>query len=278
MSIKIAIPSYKRPNDVTTISWIPLEYHENIYLFVRAEEYAAYAAKYSTVNIVQLSNVNNIGETRQRIVEHLANEKLWMIDDDVFLHRSFVDKSKWRGYHTIRAHKKIPVGNADFYDAIEFIEDQMRLGFVHGSYLPAIFPRNTLNYPTRINTWSFSNTFLDLTRIPTDLLVYEKMDQLEDMYQWLTLCKAGFDSVTMINFLTSSSKSNSPGGCSSYRNVTNFNNACNKILKDFPEYTFRRSSPHSLNFKDEETRISIQAKINRYPDKDTVESRKTLTY
>ena len=92
MSIKIIIPSYKRCGKITTLDSIPISYKDNTFLFVRKEEYDLYYNEYKErCNIIPLENVNNICETRKRIVEYFDGQKIWMLDDDLVIYEGFVN-------------------------------------------------------------------------------------------------------------------------------------------------------------------------------------------
>ena len=89
----ICIPSYKRWDRKanTTLSKIiencDAEIRKNTYVFVRAEQAAAYMESFKTVNIVVLPPVNGLAGTRQYIVDYvtetLGKPYFVDLDDDI---------------------------------------------------------------------------------------------------------------------------------------------------------------------------------------------------
>jgi hypothetical protein len=157
-NIKIAIPSYQRPNNVITLNNIPLSYKDNTYLFVRPDEYESYKHYETQVKIVQLKNCNNIGDTRQYIAEYFAGEKLWMLDDDIKIFNSYYNEEK----NVIRTDKNT-IDETQFYECLAYIE-QILEHYYHGNLRFRIFPRGKKYWPYKINTYGYTNTFLNLEK------------------------------------------------------------------------------------------------------------------
>lgn len=248
-AIKICIPSYKRIGNVETLNSIPLSYKHNVYLYVRQEEHAGYQAAYgSRCNVVALPPVSNIGETRQAICMAHMGERIWMMDDDLTIKPVyFSDKG------IIRAkQKKFPLTEDDFYDCLDYLDSLMDSGLSHGAVRISLFPRpKDLYYPHRVNSFGFTNTYLDLSRIPANLIKYDAIELMEDVYQYVTLRSNGYDSAYISKYLVKSAPSNAAGGCSEYRTIERWNKAAQKILDEFPEYTTLQKRHYSLGMKDD---------------------------
>ena len=156
--INIAIPSYQRPNNVLTLNNIPLSYKDNTYLFVRPEEYELYKHYETQAKIVQLKNCTNIGDTRQYIAEYFDGKKMWMLDDDIKIFNSFYNQEK----DIIRTDKNT-IDEIQFYECISYIEQILEHHY-HGNLRFRIFPRGKSYWPYKINTYGYTNTFLNLEK------------------------------------------------------------------------------------------------------------------
>lgn len=253
--IKICIPSYKRCGHVLTLNSIPLSYRDNTFLYVRDSEYQEYYAKYHLrCNVIPLENVNNIGETRQKIVEHQLNQKIFMLDDDMQLKTTRVD---FKGI--VRpAAKGTLWADSDFYELIEFVNETMDAGFAHGGLHLTLFPRAAAtHYPYKINLFASGAIFYDLTRIPLGLFKFNEWAVLEDQFMFLTLCNAGFDSAKIHKWLakiyvsTSAPAAFTKGGCFESRTVDVWNNSARRLHSLFPESIMLRESDYDLAFKDD---------------------------
>lgn len=81
----ICIPSYSRPN-ATILHELKKDPKLPVILFIQDEQKELYKDWYAYFKIVRLKNVNNIGETRAKIVDyayHKGYEHVFMFDDDI---------------------------------------------------------------------------------------------------------------------------------------------------------------------------------------------------
>jgi uncharacterized ubiquitin-like protein YukD len=262
--IKLAIPSYKRSKNVITLESIPVSYKKNTFLFVRPEEFNCYKHYDDRCNIIKLSDTClDIGSTRQFIINFFENEKIWMLDDDISIHKSNLSYEKYQRYNTywyvIRSNKENITEN-EFYSCLSLINNYMKT-FYHGHLRLPLFPKGKSFWPARFNTYGFTNTFYDLSKIPKSLINYEKMDLCEDMYVFLNLIDNGFDRIAISEYQVKSSKPNAPGGCSEYRTIENHNRALEKIHQLFPKFTKWSDREYNLNLSGKEAKKALKVVI-----------------
>lgn len=81
----VCIPSYNRPD----AKLLQILQHEDVpvYLFIRKEQYEMYSKYSDKFKIIKLSNVHNIGQTRNAIIRYCIKHKIpkiFMLDDDIY--------------------------------------------------------------------------------------------------------------------------------------------------------------------------------------------------
>ena len=284
MTINICIPSYKRSDNLKTLDWIPLSYKDNVYLYVRENEYDAYHANYGDkCHVIPITNVNNIGETRRALCDHQLtlnkSNRIWQLDDDVTIHDAYF--ATWckpiSGCPVIRPFKNA-VSESLFYALIHQITTAIDNGYAHGAITPNTgFPRKGYNYPTRVNTFAFTNTWLDLSKIPPHLITYPLGNLACDNYIWLALITNGFKSLTISNFIANSSKPGTKGGCTTQRTNTSWKSDVDRVILDFPNNAFYYKPRGTLGFSEtSEGRVALQMKVP-IPDKHIVNERRLTT-
>ena len=225
--IQIIIPSYKRSNKVDALKCIPYDYIPDI--IVREEEYDEYAKNYSDVaNIVPISGVSGIADTRKFITEKYAGQRILMLDDDTVIYASEVQGA-------FRRPTKM-VTRDEFYDCLKFIETAMDAGYVHGHLRYPVFPVNAGRGLFAENSYGFTNTFYNLEVLTADAIGYGTIELMEDTHAYLKLIKAGHPHCAVFKYLVKSGKGQAPGGCSEIRNTDNHNACLEAIAAEFPEH------------------------------------------
>lgn len=266
--VKIAIPSYKRSDDQVTLDFLPKSYKENIFLFIRKEEYNDYSKYENKCNIVTMDNVKDIGETRQFIIEYMNGSKLLMLDDDLHIAETYIDAKD------IIRNNKIPLNESKFYEFIDYLDKEMD-EFYHGNLRIHIFPKNVKSdYPARVNSFCFTNGFFNLEKLKLEDINFKELDLCEDLYVFLSLIKLGYDALSISKYRCEGKKSNAAGGCSEYRTIEKQNRAYEKINELFPESTFffKRKKDNS-NFPGQEKlkgltiRVKSTCHISKYKGK-----------
>ena len=255
--INIVIPSYQRSDKVVTLDSIPLSYKDNVYLYVRPEEYELYKHFENRCNIVQLENCENIGDTRQFIVEHMKNKKIWMLDDDLKIFKAHLNEEV-----NIIRNEKLVVNEQQFYDCLTLIENYMDT-YYHGHLRLPLFPKGKSYWPARVNTWGFTNVFFNLEKLDVKNIDYKHMTLCEDMYVFLSLIDQGYDRVSIAEYQIMGSPPNAKGGCSTYRTIENHNRALEYIHEKFPLHTIWSDRAYNLNLDGTEPLKALKIQVKR---------------
>lgn len=114
----VLIPSYNRPNSriFEKLKSIGLE----VYVFVRKEQYTLYRESLPPeMNLIKLSNVNDIGQTRNAMVRWAKSKRIewaFMLDDDIQKVERLSKKpdgSGWNSTRILQGSKTPPVIDED---------------------------------------------------------------------------------------------------------------------------------------------------------------------
>lgn len=202
--MKIYIPTYKRVNNQTTIKNIPNELKELTYLVVRKEEYQE-LKKYHNRLIVLPDNVNNIGQTRQYIIEYEGNDKILFLDDDLqFFKREKITK------------KLKKCTDKEFIQLYEWFLKTINKGYPMvglSSRQGNNHYQGNYEYLVRIMTVYA----LNIEMLKKLNIRFDEMELMEDFNVALNLIKNGFITVINTEFAFGQKSSNAKGGCSEYR-------------------------------------------------------------
>ena len=238
--INICIPSYKRCGKISIFKSIPQSYSANVFLYVRKEEQEAYTKEYGhACTVVPLEGVSNIGTTRQAIIAHQHPNRILMIDDDVTIHEHFIDHLGW-----LRPQKEL-ISESAFYTLIATIEELMDKGAAHGglrtSIYSANFTKGNSSYrpnqlPYKVNAYTFTNTWYDLSRIPQSLFKFNEWSLYEDLSMWAYLIDNGFDSARLGTYITATVFDGNTGGVWETRTIEAMNNYAIKLKELYPKY------------------------------------------
>ena len=175
--MKIVIPSHNRCNSVITLHSIPKKYLKDTYIVVRNKEQQKLYSHYSC-NILIL-DCNNISTKRDAICRHFENQKIWMVDDDCKLYNTkVVDCIHSSGNHYNKIKLIEPVKEKEFDEFISYTNNLLDK-YPHGMVRPNIFMRGKNYYPYRLNTWAFTNVFLNLKIVDADCLDYNSQSTLK---------------------------------------------------------------------------------------------------
>jgi hypothetical protein len=228
--MKIVIPSHNRPDSQITLNSIPKSYRENTFIVVRkGEQEEKYKHLSNEVNILALE-CNDISTKRDAITKHFAGEKIWMVDDDCTLfNASFIEEKD-----VIKLISE--TSEEDFYEFIEYTSELLDK-YPHGVVRPAVFARGKNYMPYRLNTWAFTNTFLNLKTLNSQDLNYTYSNYAEDVVAFLSVIDSGYDSFCLSKWMIKSQKPGKPGGMTGIRNEKLMTDAAIKINGKFPKHT-----------------------------------------
>lgn len=262
--INICILSYKRAGRVKTFHSLPRSLKDSIFLYVRAEEFDDYKKHYDELcTIKPLYNVNNVGETREAILNDQRGNRILVLDDDIELCIPKVDP-KW-GF----LRKDYIASEAEVYKLLKDIEGWMDKGYAHGQLRGLTQPREArLVYPHQISSYAPSGTiFLDTGKIPKEA-TYLGWPICEDDAFYLQLINLGYNSVNIAT-VCALPRFNAKGGCTTYRTEDFVQMTYDRLAETFPNNVtrFYRRNPH--------TGVSRKTKVIRVSPR-TIERNKVL--
>lgn len=227
--IQFVIPSYNRVGAVTALDMFPTGYVPH--LVVRESQKDDYIAYYGDkAQIIPIpDDVNGIAGTRRLITEMYQGQRIWMLDDDTTIHTTEIRAKDHR-----RILHDVGMTWDEFNKLTQYVEAAMDCGFYHGHARLPIFKIDSKWGHFRENSYGFTNTFYDLSKLSADDIGYGIVDLSEDTYAFLKLINMGYPHLAIFKYLVKSGKGQAPGGVSSMRNAAKQNRALEKIHADFP--------------------------------------------
>ena len=262
--IKIIIPSYKRSNKLVFQQWIPKSFYSNVYIIVREEEEEAYKFLEGMINVVYLSGITGIHDKRHEITKLFANEKIWMVDDDVTIHDTY-NADGWR------RHNDQVISESQFYDLINETSnllDKYPYGVIRTKG-PFRFPFNKPEI--ELNTWNYTNTFLNLSIVNSNILGCDQVEHAEDIWAFCSVHKLKYETFCYNKFFSISpppKKNKENGGMSQIRKGKMMTDSHKKIVENFPEYVKLKTPKKQLDFleKNDDVPLMTSIRINKRKD------------
>ncbi len=256
-SILIVIPSYKRSDKLVFEKWIPKEYLKNVHLVIREEEMAEYSKYSEIVNILPLKGITGIHDKRDAICRHFSGQKIWMVDDDVTIHDTY-DSEGWRKNHVETVNEK------QFYEMIGEM-DTLLEKYPYG----VIRTKGPFRFPydkpeVELNTWNYTNTFLNLKTITADDLGYDQVKHGEDIWAFCSVHSMGLETFCYNKFFSLSpppKKSLDSGGMSFVRKGKLMTESHHKIVSKFPQFVKLKTPKSQLGFLDKDDEIPEMTSI-----------------
>lgn len=273
--MKIIIPTHNRYDRLITLSFIPKSYHHNVFLVVRSgEQEERYSKAFQSrsffeddyennVNILAFDGLTGIHDKRHAIAKHFKGEKIWMVDDDCILKPAEIVTPTYPNkdgkiLDIIKMCKNV-VTESQFYEFIEYASDLLDK-YPHGIVRPGIFPRGEDYWPYRLNTWAFTNAFLNLKTLEPESLNYDFVNHTEDAVAFLSVLEQGYDSFLLSKWMIKSEKPGEPGGMTGVRNSKMMDAANEKIHKRFPAHT-RLQEGYSIDGEEGHRVLKIRPNI-----------------
>lgn len=255
--MKIVIPSYKRSGKLVFDKWIPESFYKNVYVVIREEESKLYSHLENKVNLICLSNIEGIHDKRYEITKIFKNEKIWMVDDDVIVHGTYNDDG-WRRIH------ENPISENEFYSLIEETAELLDR-FPYGVVRTKGPFRFSFTMPEiELNTWNYTNTFLNLKTLDADFLGYNQVYHGEDIWAFCSVHKGGYETFCYnkcFSVSPSPSKKLESGGMSHIRKGKLMSDSHKKIVENFPEYVKLKAPKKQLGFLDKDDEIPMMTSI-----------------
>jgi hypothetical protein len=159
--------------------------------------------------------LRGIGNVRQWIVDNHNVKKygpnILMLDDDLrFFVRRSDDKSKF-----------LPAADSDIMECIKVLENLMVYAdkpYAHAGIL-AREGGNRVKSVLKENTRLLRALAYNVPVLRKVGARFDTMKVMEDFYVALTLIKAGYPNVAVCRWVQDQTRSNAPGGCSTYRDL-----------------------------------------------------------
>tara|TARA_R110000803_G_scaffold197528_1_gene261103 strand:+ start:158 stop:931 length:774 start_codon:yes stop_codon:yes gene_type:complete len=203
--MKIYIPTYKRVDTQVTINNIPDELKSLTYLVARKEERDQLIRHHKQI-IVLPDYVNNIGTTRQYIVDTVKDKTILFLDDDLNFFKREDDTKKLR-----KCNKE------QFIELYKWFIEKIDQGYP----MVGLSSRQGNNHHIQ-NEIQLSRIMtvyaLNIDILKTFNIRFDEMELMEDFNVALRLIRNGFLTISNAQFAHGQGSSNMKGGCSEYRN------------------------------------------------------------
>jgi hypothetical protein len=231
MKMKIVIPSHNRSDSIRSLNMIPDSYAKQVYIVVRSgEQYEKYKKYEDKYNVLAFDNLTGIGDKRDAIVRHFAGEKIWMVDDDCLLRRAWLNEEK----NVITVYKE-PLNEKEFLECMEWCSDLIDK-YPYAVLRPQIFPLGKNHWPYKLNSWAFTNAFLNLKILDADTLRYNLLPYTEDVVAFLSTIDAGYDVAQVSKWMVKTARPGNPGGMSDIRTAELMEKSAIELHKLFPKH------------------------------------------
>jgi hypothetical protein len=225
--VHIYIPSAGRASRQVTLSKFPDRWRALTTVIVPEGQRKAY--KRSHFDVVECP-AENIGATRQWLIDNTHAEYILMMDDDLYF------------YHRAEPFKVSLVGNSSkdngkMIDAL--FEAMIDDGFVHvgvAARPEASFYLCGYKIGTRINNVHGYNVYR-MRKLGRSIGArFDKLKLMEDFHVTLTLLENGFPNKVLLDYVWNQPGSNTDGGCSTYRTPEAQAKAARKLAALHPDY------------------------------------------
>jgi hypothetical protein len=172
----------------------------------------------------------NMGQVRQVVVDFLKEEKkvhkYFLLDDDMYFYTR-KSATEW----PLRYAEKNEVGGM-----LDMLEHWLQHGHAH----VGISVRQGNNFETRPAAYigrmfGFHGHNLDILRLIPEVR-WGDFVTLDDFNICLDLLVRGYPNLMTWHYAWGQKSSNSPGGCSSWRNLKNQEEAAHQLAKKFPRF------------------------------------------
>lgn len=208
--MQIYIPTLRRNETQITLRSLPQEWHANTTLVVDKDDGVVIPGKPKAVKILVCPD-RGIGKVRQFIVDSHDVKKygpaVLMLDDDLrFFIRRLDDRTKF-----------LKATETDIGDCFALLASEMG-GFAHGGIV-AREGGNRVKNDVVHNTRLLRALAYDVSILRKVGARFDRLPVMEDFDVSLQLLRAGYPSIGLAAWVQDQTKSNAPGGCSTYRTL-----------------------------------------------------------
>jgi hypothetical protein len=228
--MRIYIPTLGRADKQITLRSLPKSVLKDVVLVADRKDMPnrQIAAYQSNGMLVLECPERGIGKVRQWIVDNHNVKKhgkaLLMLDDDLrFFKRRTDDRTKF-----------LPATEQDVNDMLQTVEN-LSTEYAHGGILPREGGNRVLER-LKWNTRNLRALYYDVTVLRKKKIRFDGLPVMEDFDAALQLLRAGYPSVTVCGFVQDQTRSNAPGGCSTYRTLDVQKQGALGLQKLHPEF------------------------------------------
>ena len=216
--MKIYIPTYKRTDSQVTIVNMPNKLKDLSYLVIKKEEHEE-LKKYHNKFVIVPDEIDNIGKTRQYIIDNSTDKTLLFLDDDLKFFKRLDNTTKLK-----------PCEQNQFIELYNWFKEKLEQGF------PMVgLSSQQGNHLHKGNEIQLSRIFsvyaLNIEILKKFNIRFDEMELMEDFNVALRLIKNGFLTVINTQFAHGQKSSNAKGGCSEYRNLERQSKAARTLVK-----------------------------------------------
>ena len=216
--MKIYIPTYKRTDNQVTINNIPDKLKSFTYLVIRKEEEKEIKKIYNLV-IILPENIQNIGSTRQYIVDSCKEESLLFLDDDLKFFKREQNTTKLK-----------PINKEQFEELYNWFNEKINQGYPLAGLSSQ--QGNHLHKTKEIHLsriWAVYAVNVEILKKFN--IRFDEIELMEDFNVALRLIRNGFLTIINTEFAHGQKSSNAKGGCSEYRTTERQSKAARILVK-----------------------------------------------
>ncbi|HNX02203.1 MAG TPA: hypothetical protein PLE33_05880 [Candidatus Cloacimonas sp.] len=221
--MKIAIPSYRRPN-VKTLELLKEFSKEEVFIFVHdAEDYAKYQINAGRAQIIQTNAPQGIVNQRNFILDYFPEgEKIIMLDDDIKKVKKLINK---------RLSSNVSVK--------QFFSFGFSLCTAHNYKLWGVYPiANSFFMKPKLSNHHF--IIGTLTGIINNKLRYDSNLKVKEDYDFTLQNIIKFGGALRLDYYTIEAEHyTNKGGCVDYRNEQIERECANYLLRKYPKFLKR---------------------------------------
>jgi len=213
---ELYIPTYLRSHRQNTVQELNIRHASNkphmfnLILVVREEEADLYDHWSQYADILPISDVSNLAETRRWIIENATSRLVGVLDDDCRFYRRKDQESTKLAISHIGDHLKM----------FQWIKESLQEQDIAQAGVSAREGNNHIQDDYRENTRCMRCSFFDRDKLEKHDINYRVFpDPMDDFDITLQIINKGLKNRVSYEFAQNQGSSNETGGCESYRTV-----------------------------------------------------------
>jgi hypothetical protein len=228
MELHIYIPTRGRETKQVTYDQMPIGIRNNTYLVVPLTEVLRYQIANAGAHVLGCP-VQGIAPTRDWILEHAklnGHQYVMMLDDDLTIQRRDPADGKIK-----------TVTPVEYEQAVKWIEDRLREGYVHAGWGVRFLAWNApvsqahMSPGRMMYSLAYDVSKINGSRFTNGL---EWNSTMEDFNMTLQLLQGGKNNIVSLEWRANPRQTNAVGGCSTWRTAELASQSAEKLKKMFP--------------------------------------------